>query len=848
MPHFREDTRNHLARHGTVLPEVKQQLPAELADVKDTFLTQLVSLRRQGWLGRRATAALEHLCTYPLSVSSKEKILASLHLERGNKSEGRNQKPHYPECLSLVEYCAERRLAAVANAIIAQITPTTNTIPWKLAKNLVGSLIPLTPEAADRRIETVQVVLENSEQISLEDRLSWINSMHAIPTDQIEQWISKVQRIGSIPLTFAASSTIKILTALHDSELTTYVTITKLTEKRSACNDTPARLLNKPAVAERLSLIGEILADNPRFGIAEAWPLFEQIVAFNTTELPSLRGDLAQLRESGKPLIHIFLPRTAEYSTKFVETTFHNVQRLLTIPQGERLVATYIEAMRLKHARVLYDKLSDQIAAPELPAVLTFAAAEAFVADTKTILQAKKKELQEHKIENLFVSYLRVTEPEQQAAIGKSLQEIVFNDAVPYSLGSDSARAQRCFSESIQVITRGYDVSKGFGALTFEARSIGDIPASLYRAGDDLSLNGVETIGVQKELFPGNGILWHGIDARKVFGRNLVAEAMTGSVPMQPYIDALPWAANEFPLIGETQYIFLRGAILIIPPRLDRFNVADQDNLYLVFNDHFHPARNFRVFMLKRDKIERAIHEGEHTPFVSPRSLVAFAEGLPINLGWASNLGGLCNALPPKNLLFHEWENDLQGHHTKDIFGHVHKSHITGQYLTKVTKRMLERLLPLRKLHTEVYEAATSLQNLFDIFRVTMTMWHKGVTLGKGSDETDLILSNDTSPPISNRMLVEAYRWHKKFGPDGEFNPKKCPILTTADMFDYWNVPGDKIRLDTFSMNLTVNGERVQLPRGGDGEQELELNMWAQHVAPSVLWSEDIRFYDRESL
>src|SRR5262249_6075501 len=159
-------------------------------------------------------------------------------------------------------------------------------------------------------------------------------------------------------------------------------------------------------------------------------------------------------------------------------------------------------------------------------------------------------------------------------------------------------------------------------------------------------------------------------------------------------------------------------------------------------------------------------------------------------------------------------------------------------------------LEPLRRAHAEVYDAACSAQNLLDLFRLSLSLWHKGYMgsadgpPGESSDEAELVLGDGVS--LGRAMLKEAYLWHWYVGPDGLFAPERCPILCDAPILDYWTKPVPRFRLDTFSMNLFVGGDTIQLPRDGTGEGRGEVEIWEKIVSPLVGFGDDIRFYDRK--
>jgi hypothetical protein len=442
---------------------------------------------------------------------------------------------------------------------------------------------------------------------------------------------------------------------------------------------------------------------------------------------------------------------------------------------------------------------------------------------------------------------------------GAKLMWKVRNDTVPYRLLNEDGQnpaAARCFSEAIQVMTRAFDWYFGFSALAFDTRRVpgANTPPALERFALDA---GGETVALPGALdrFPGPGFILRGVDPSRVFARDYVGEFNLNEEPFGPYRRAMPWAAAEFDLLQKTQFIFLRGAVMVVPPNKDeKFMIAGEEYMYCVFNHHLENRPEHRAFMLPRGKIE-ALLSGMGQLDLSavwnnPEVLVRSAGRLPLNLGWGSNLGGLCNAFPPRSRPYHEWEAKIGEFHTADIYGHIHKSHISGRYAPTMTPEVDRLLEPLRRAHDEVYAAATSAQNLLDLFRVAMSLWHKGYFGGAdapqmgNSEDQELVFGG--SLPLGRTMLKEAYLWHWYAGPDGLFAPDKCPILCNSPILDYWTKPAPKFRLDTFSMNLFVGNDTIQLPRDGTGGGPREIEIWEKIISPLVAVQDDIRFYDRK--
>ncbi|MBI3590885.1 MAG: hypothetical protein HY094_05845 [Candidatus Melainabacteria bacterium] len=468
------------------------------------------------------------------------------------------------------------------------------------------------------------------------------------------------------------------------------------------------------------------------------------------------------------------------------------------------------------------------------------------------------------------------------------LQDTVRNDHTPYPQVDSSGRphpmATKLYKETLATYARAFDIYHGFGSLTYETKRLpnGELPL-LYRFGkDSAEYTGLINAG-DPNAFPGKGFFISGLNPVKIFASDKDAIDKDRD-PLEKYKKAWPWAKDQFEDLLLTDFIFTRGFIAVSCRNSNKYNLDGVDYSYVVFNDHHHNYGLESAFLVpskiiyeklkgtitipgSKHSIEiKDINQSGLTPFEIIQAALQINTNI-LNLGWGSNIGGsLSNAYPPNSLPYHKWEKDLKGHHTQDIYGHIHKSHILGRYMTEMTPELEKAFVPLRQAHDGVYNVSHRYQNLLDLFRLSLSLWHKGFTIGEAINngnnnmeedeeqpqELELIRQEDETSLRQNtrsiKMLIEAYKWHRAKD-KGATDPKFFPVWTVCDALKYSVKPTSKITLDTFDMKLNIDGNVIQLPLDSDGTGSFETKVWFNNVMPHITSSsKDIRFYNREDL
>ncbi len=466
-------------------------------------------------------------------------------------------------------------------------------------------------------------------------------------------------------------------------------------------------------------------------------------------------------------------------------------------------------------------------------------------------------------------------------ALKTKLMNSAQTDELPVPIYSDSNRSSynpeaiKMQQETEKTLVRLLDVNYGFSALTFDCkRPPSKEPPLLTRFGNDVGK--IEYINAKDiNAFPGKGFSISKFNLNKVF----VADKTNSTDPFHTYKKAWDWSKEIFDDLPNTEFVFTRGFIAIIN-KDEKFKLNGVPYSYLILNNHHHNKGCDTAYLVPTEVLENKLkntkvpyedytgfsqaHKDANDIGLKLEELIQASNEIKapvLNLGWGSNFaGGLCNAYPLDSEPLFAWEKELRDGHTKDVWGHVHKSHITGDYTSSFTSKLKAKLEPLKKAHDDIYSITNKYQNLFDIFRISFALWHKGQTIGERTlDPTDDELSqgfenqkldlndiNTTQNPNSLRMLVEAYKWHeaRKNGID---DPNYFPILIIKDTFDYWTQPKSPIMLDTYDMTFHMDGKNI--PFSTEEIGDIEKEVWSKLVIPQLIGTtKDLVFYDRRDL
>lgn len=464
-----------------------------------------------------------------------------------------------------------------------------------------------------------------------------------------------------------------------------------------------------------------------------------------------------------------------------------------------------------------------------------------------------------------FLAFIREADIAQANRIGQMIGRLINIDGGPWKEGSPEQR--RAFGESLEISRRGFSLHTGFGAQTFEARRAPFQKLNLLaRFGLEcgIQVHQLDPTAAEKVTFPGPGVLLAGFRLDNIFAHDPSRPAD----PWHVYKEAWDWAAQEIEDLADSQILSMRGLFGVVGPNNTRYRLDGVSYSLVVYNDHFHNPSNAGFYLVPshflmepvlatfaridtRDSKSRQPYFRLQDLSITALQARAKAERLNIlNLGWASNINSLGNAYPVGSAPYFRWENDPElKHHTRDLFGHIHKSHRLGRFQYEMTPELDAAMAEHRQAHNTVYQLATRLLNLHDLYRLGRALWHQDRT-GTTTEEPQFAKDELSLSVSSPRMLVEAYKWHGRHKLGTTSTKNDFPVLCVAATLDYSSVPQSAVWLDTFDMRLYFDSGSIELPRGSDGSGELELEIWNRFFRPQLSSGAgvDLRFMHRADL
>lgn len=418
-----------------------------------------------------------------------------------------------------------------------------------------------------------------------------------------------------------------------------------------------------------------------------------------------------------------------------------------------------------------------------------------------------------------------------------------------------------------------FDIHYGFSRSTFECKKTPETSQwMLTRFGLDTATH-VSTLHVNNASdYPGKGIIISGLRPERIF----VTNKETPNDPFSIYKNAWPWLKNEFEDLSRCHLLFSRGVKIITGPKEKKYIIDGVHYSLVAWNDHFNNQELYGAALVPTSiissiltgKTTSASHSGLDHGFTKHQLLSAEsltpqflkerckAKGLNfLNLTWASNINGMCNAYPPNSAPHFEWEKEANQSHS-DADGHIHKSVITGTFEYIISREADILLRPMRDAHTHIVTTACAYFNIYDLYRLGKAIWHKGQSVQDELKETlihdDSTQTHDTPEVGENefRMLLEAFKWNKLHG-QGPTGIENFPVLAIAPTLDDWSMVKSPILLDTHSMNLTLpDGRNIQLNPKTNGGSAFDIGVWVREVRPLYLNRSDLdlKFLDRRDV
>ena len=501
-------------------------------------------------------------------------------------------------------------------------------------------------------------------------------------------------------------------------------------------------------------------------------------------------------------------------------------------------------------------------------------------------IMARLSELQDTE---LAWSYLEGLRPEEDALKEAKLREHFRFDQLPFAMPAPDQmhrkeahdpRALKMFSELREIVQRARTIHAGFTAYQYEARQVpgSNVPSLLAQFARETAQHAWR-LQVPAGVFPGPGVRFTGLDARKLFAQ----DPERPEDPFHLYRAAWSFARKELPKLASADFTFCRGLIAISGPQEDT-KVQGHRYTLVVYNDHYKNFRGDGAFLVPTEIFEealRSINQNQLARGIDCAALTA-AElqqagiriGKPVlNLLWASNLAGLCNSFPPKFAPHFSWEEKVGSPIFFDKAGHAHKAALLNTSQGRTPPQREAALTPFRGLHDEVYATSRTLLNYYSLFRCGLAAFHKGETVAGFTGESFLFPPDEqNSPQIliqfpragtfegiylpeeqqmelnadSARMLKECYAWNRACR-TGKISEAEAPLLLSCPTLDDWPSPSSFV-LDTSTMQLTLHDSTVQLPVNSDGTQTAELEIWKNYVVPLFKPNKDIRLLPRSYL
>ncbi len=468
----------------------------------------------------------------------------------------------------------------------------------------------------------------------------------------------------------------------------------------------------------------------------------------------------------------------------------------------------------------------------------------------------------------------------------KQLSSEIIADSPPFKVG-DPAFLQTQ-NQAIRIANAAHDTHLGF---TSSKCDLMHLPSS----HDSISLEfGEACFGKLKRLnrsdiskYPGSGLSFEQIKLPVVLGFGDIDENELDSAPVEQFNaqlenlknNSLSWLKESFAEVKDAKFYTTRGFIAVTPPKSQKYFIKGRlgepvHYSYIVFNEHFRDSQKDAVsFLVPTETLERLM-----TPYeVNSQDYTGYRPDLPdfsnsdlnlekfrsetdfdnadiLNLSWASNLAGLANSFPPRSYPYHLWER-ARNSETKDSFGHVHKTHILGSYIPTITDKLGRAWEPLKEAHNSVYAASLGCQKLLDIFKLSMSCWHKGISnTNKPDNESEITFDLEDLDFTNERykyMLNKAYSWHQELS-EGHADKNKYPVLLIANTFKLSEMPNLDLYLDTLDMSININqnGSLVKIPLHSNQVDEATELRFKKYFIENVLLdpSKDLRFYPRELL
>jgi hypothetical protein len=445
--------------------------------------------------------------------------------------------------------------------------------------------------------------------------------------------------------------------------------------------------------------------------------------------------------------------------------------------------------------------------------------------------------------------------------------ELFESGALPFRRGSpEHTRASK---ESQAILRASFNGHYGFGALANDAK--GWKNSILARFGRDISCSELQAPYCKDgNAFPGMGYVITGLNDD--FLRIPDPERnMDGDQAYDDFVSHYPFLASVADDIDSTQFALLRGMVVVTNTK-NQYCLPDYAGnkipySLVIYNDHFHNNGYDIAFLVPSkilvEKIKPSLFSVYDTepPQEIPTDIneapldmdnlrdAAHAMGASIvNLGWSSNIAGLCNAWEPNRRPHHGWE----ARHNKDwrdLDGHKHNWFKLDNHVREWDESTERSMQPFQKQHRQVYGVAKALFDNLNSFKLFLSAYKHGY-MGNFDTQNETASSGVTARTFAQSDSFEA-------GSDNDMMFDQAyalraatlkraatvfPKLVVYDTFKWSSEPIQGFEIDLATMQLTIDGKTHQLDFEEPNASDRAL--WRQAFNKFAGLEYDFRFYE----
>lgn len=508
---------------------------------------------------------------------------------------------------------------------------------------------------------------------------------------------------------------------------------------------------------------------------------------------------------------------------------------------------------------------------------------------TSSLLQDFSNMLREIHAYALTLQLRDTSNPELQNRANEEFGATFFTSQGMYLPESDEARVHH--NKTMRIIDRAFRDYASFGGSALSTRrppkteKLESVAPMMVRFGLHSADRTYILNSSSNNSFPGKGICIEGLRTERVFRTDPHWKEQQKSSPHWRWLESGGLFSNSYfhtfdmEELAECSFIQLRGVEIVLPPPRSKYQIDGVQYGYLFYNRHFAPFPEIALGVpvsLIRDLLGSSlIPADDFTGFDTRRTDLSKVDlsyngikkecqrrGIPLlNLTYGSVIGsGLCNAPLPKTEPYYGWELSISERNMlSDAWGHIHKS-VLQIYPFHSPSSFDERTQFAKDLQENIYSYFHHLQDYRTALRFAFSFYKMGTTFTNDAEVTahtshspathtkannfEGAIQSDSFSPLTSadsqthsyeyRMLEEVYRYHlgglAQGWKDAEFPVLHFPITLRPDI-----LPSKSTRLfsiDTQTLEITLQDQRVPLPIDGNGMSAEEQQIWREVVLP----------------